>query len=240
MNPVEILEIGEPAVSGVTSRPFRCMGDDDNCYYVKLGNALPDERVCEWIFTHLAREMGLPTAECRIVHLAKELSQKSAWDTTEFGHGLGFGSLSVESAEDFQPGDVQDVSHPLQAATLLFDWWVLNEDRKLGKAGGNPNLLMSVNKECVLIDFGNSMDADFDEIAFFEDHAFGASKQYWAVPEHRKEWSDLALAAMRRLDAIWNQVPAEWETPNLQLDGIKNLLDRVASKSKEFWKPFVQ
>jgi len=70
------------------------------------------------------------------------------------------------------------ISDDLRARLLIFDWWVMNPDRILTKAGGNPNLLWSLSQNQLhVIDHNLSlaphkMPATFLEFA--EDHVFGA------------------------------------------------------------------
>lgn len=177
--PIEITEITERPPTGVSSRPFRCLGEDGFGYYVKLGTALPDEKIAEWMFGFLASELGLPTPIGAIVLVDEELSRNAVLDTSEFGHGIGYGSREVAAAHDLTAPDAEGIETSLMAETLLFDWWILNEDRKLGQFGGNPNILISSEKEISLIDHGNAMDQDFDPDAFFEDHAFRQIRDYW-------------------------------------------------------------
>ncbi|MEO0415692.1 MAG: HipA family kinase, partial [Verrucomicrobiota bacterium] len=160
-DPVEIVEIGERPLTGVSSCPFCCRGADGYWYFVKLGNALPEEKINEWIFGYLAAEMGLPTPEGRVVRVGKDISAWSGGDTTEFGYGEGYGSREFASSNDIEFGQVESVNSTLQTEVLLFDWWIRNEDRKLGALGGNPNLLINQKEEVVLIDHGNAMDSEF-------------------------------------------------------------------------------
>lgn len=57
------------------------------------------------------------------------------------------------------------------ARILLFDWWVRNTDRRLGRRSGNPNVLwLPKEKEVRMIDHEQAFDPHFDRQAIFREH----------------------------------------------------------------------
>lgn len=235
---VRITDIGERPVTGVSSCPFLCTGEDGNRYYVKLGNALPEEKISEWIFSFLAEKMGLPTPVGRLVLVDKDLSESSALDTSEFGSGTGYGSTEVFNTDELAYEHLGSLAPRLKAETLLFDWWIQNEDRKLGPLGGNPNILIDSGMKCWLIDHGNALDREFDAVAFFDDHAFQDQKAYWQDKDRREDWIEKAKNNISGLKERWQQLPEEWQPADF--NRIEKLLKRPDDKSSEFWKPFLQ
>ena len=245
LEPIPIIEISERAITGVSSRPFRCLGEDGHAYYVKLGNALAEERVLEWLFGHLAAEMGLPTPGVRLVSIAESLSRESAWDTQEFGCGIGFGSCEIPNSVDLRPEHLAQVPEKLQADTLCFDWWIQNEDRKMGPFGGNPNILFSIpnpsellHPEFHLIDHGNAMDSSFNREDFWKEHAFASAKQRWEDETRRSEWISTAESAIGRLETDWNDLPENWFVESgLQIGEVSKLLE-APWNDDTFWTSF--
>ena len=243
MNPyLQIIEIGERPPTGVSSCPFRCVGEDGFGYYVKLGTALPDERIAEWMFGFLADKMGLPTPVGRLVQVDEALSRSSALDTVEFGYGIGFGSREIIEGDDLSAVQIDLIPRKIRAETLIFDWWIGNEDRKLGAIGGNSNLLIDPNDDVFLIDHGNALDPDFDEAAFFEGHAFALDRSYWDDSGRRKDWSQRAQKVARYLSQRWLEIPDEWldENPTTSLDSIEANLSLAWESYDLFWESFLR
>lgn len=237
---VEIIEIGERAPTGVSSNPFRCIGDDGNRYFVKLGNARDREKTCEWMGGFLAHRMGLHTPVGRIVFVDEKLSTYSAWDTSEFGFGIGYGSEELKGGEELSYADLEVVSLSVRSEILLFDWWIRNEDRKLGELGGNPNILKSKDVPYCLIDHGNAFDAQFDEKDFFRDHACQSTRFRWREESARENWLRNAEAAMIPLKERWDLIPEEWFEQNFQMtfQGVLDILHLPWKSPDAFWAPF--
>jgi len=237
---IEITEIGERSITGVSSRPFKCQGDDNLDYYVKLGNAIPDEKINEWVFGFLANQMELPTPPGKIVSVNQALSKSSLIDTTEFGHGLGYGSLEFPDSNELESQKIKIIDQTLQSEILLFDWWILNEDRKLGKLGGNPNLLIDHHNQISLIDHGNAMDEDFCINNFFSDHAMTDTKTLWRDSSKRKHWLHKAQQQLHEVKMRWKSLPEEWLSngSTLTLQKVLNRLEYPFTTNSNFWEPF--
>jgi hypothetical protein len=91
--PIDIIAIeGRTSEGNGVSRPFRCLGEDDVRYFVKLKNAGYTQLVKEWIAGRLAQEMGLQAAEIRQVRIPKELVAGNEELERELGDGIAFGS----------------------------------------------------------------------------------------------------------------------------------------------------
>jgi hypothetical protein len=121
--PIDIIAIeGRTDVSNGVSRPFRCVGEDEAEYFVKLKNVGWNQLVKEWVAGRLAQEMGLPVAEFAQVRIAPELVAGNPEWETELGHGIAFGSRRVSPAERLSLAYVPHDPDGALSRILLFDW----------------------------------------------------------------------------------------------------------------------
>jgi hypothetical protein len=125
--PIDIIAIeGRTSEGNGVSRPFRCLGEDDARYFVKLKNSGYTQLVKEWIAGRLAQEMGLHAAEIRQVLIAKELVAGNEEFERELGHGIAFGSRRVEPAERLSMAFVrEDPDGVLSSLDPNPDFWSL-------------------------------------------------------------------------------------------------------------------
>ncbi|MGC1481839.1 MAG: HipA family kinase [Chthoniobacterales bacterium] len=244
--PVEIVEVLGRANAGVSTKPFKCRGEDGGLYYVKLGNSNVTGLQAEWIAGNLAKSMALPVADFALVQVTRELAESLPNEHRELGHGIGFGSLSAPvGSRELQNSDVGKPQIFTTLAQLLaFDAWVQNEDRKLGSVGGNPNALWLAAKArpLLLIDHDNAFDPTFEPSTFLDNHLARRAITHWFDVGHRAAWTEIARSAAELVPAIWESLPESWlfdtygdPTPSLNCSVIESILARPFSHSDEFW-----
>jgi hypothetical protein len=240
--PINIIAIeGRTEESNGVSRPFRCVGEDEAEYFVKLKNVGWNHLVKEWIAGRLAQEMGLPAAEIAQVRIAPELVKGNADYETSLGSGVAFGSMRVNPAERLSLAFLPTNSDPGLSRILLFDWWIRNSDRALTETGGNPNLLWQIDKrQVVVFDHDNAFDEDLNPDHFWQFHALRNHRNSWE-PARREEMSTWLDAGVACLDRIWDELPEEWlldsyGDPRCTLDkpGLQGVLSSFKT-NPDFW-----
>lgn len=218
---VRIVEIFGRAQQGVT-RPFLCRGDDDVLYYVKGRGAGLRSMCCEWVAGRLAEEMGLPIPRFEIAEVPTALVAGSDRDDIrELGAGPVFASTRVAGATEISWSEAEKLPLGLMAKVLLFDRWVMNEDRSLSALGGNPNLLMGPDeggaRRLWVFDFNLAFDVQFSPEQFWRIHLFSDLLPEWSLA-FRAEQEPAMQAALAKLPEIYQTMPMEW----LHLDGDTN------------------
>lgn len=234
MNTVTITEILGRAEQGMT-RPFLCRADDGRLYYAKGRFAGLRSLCCEWVAGNLARAFGMPVPDFAIADVPTHLVEGSdRTDIRELGAGPVFASSRLEHAREITWEEAKDWHPDVRARVLLFDWLVKNEDRSLSALGGNPNLLVTAEREgewdedsrtkeranfhqCLwTFDFNLAFDPDFDENRFSGCHIFGNT----IIPEAlRAEFEGKMATALAQLPRIFASMPTEW----LYVDGDESL-----------------
>lgn len=208
---VEIVEIIGRSEQGIT-KPFICRGDDDQIYFVKGRGAGNRSLICEWVAGQLGRRLGLPIAPFEIVDVPQELlSIASRDDLAELGAGKAFGSRIVQVVE-LLVSHLAYVPEKTQRDVVAFDWWIRNDDRTLGEAGGNPNLFWDERSGgLVVIDHNQAFDPTFSLQNFIDLHAF---REEWDVLTGdwvmQQEYVQRFMAALSDWGDICNTVPPEW------------------------------
>jgi hypothetical protein len=159
--------------SGIT-RPFICVGQDGETYYVKGAGAGRHSLVSEWVAGQLGRAFGLPVQAFVLAQVpAALMAAKGGPDLAELGEGVVFASLKLPHAQELTRITRNRVSLELGRDVLVFDWWVRNQDRALTDNGGNPNLLWDTKAgSLAVIDHNLAFDPDFDADQFAQLHVF--------------------------------------------------------------------
>ena len=239
---VTIEQVRSRAEQGIT-RPFLCLGDDGNWYYVKGRGIGLRSLLCEWIAGRLAQAFGLPVAAFEQVAVPPELIQ-TAWrsDLSDLGAGLAFGSRRHEFAQELSISHIHHVDPSLRQEVLVFDWWVHNQDRTLTERGGNPNLLWDqAVGGLVVIDHNQAFDPDFDPRAFlaqhvFADHVAGVFDDL----DNRARYGERMERALTVFDIACGEAPAEWwwvddgVPADFDRQRVRTLLERFGTD--DFWR----
>lgn len=219
---------------------FRCLGTDQQYYYVKGHNVGRDDQAKEWICGNLAKAFGLPVADFCLAEVDECLYEYLPAPLKKIGSGICFASREVKNAEWLQPNLIAHKVPPkLQNDLLVFDWWVKNGDRNYG----NPNLLwVSNEKRLAVIDHNLTFDSDVTEKSFFEHHIFSEAKDrvfsdLAYIAEYRDKISKVILEFHPAVEVILDAWP--WrdleETRPFELDSAALLSILEEYKNRDFW-----
>ncbi len=234
---LQVRQILDRAKQGRTV-PFLCTADDGQTYFVKGKYAGLHSLVAEWVAGRLARELGLPVPEFRMIEVTAEALRYTALeDKQELGAGVWFGSQRVDLAENLAWSQVSLVPRPLQAQVLLFDRWVNNNDRHLTALGGNVNLLWTAAEPRLhTIDHNLAFDAG-DPDASMETHVFREAAALW-TPDFCAAQAGQMRAAAETLNAVWAEMPEEWTEieHHVTRERVQHLLWRFEENPANFWR----
>ncbi|MCW7555950.1 hypothetical protein NX722_25640 [Endozoicomonas gorgoniicola] len=232
----EVLTELKQGYSGV----FRCLGADQQYYYVKGHNVGRDDQAREWICGKLAQAFGLPIADFCLAEIDECLHQYLPDSMKKIGSGVCFASREVKHAEWLQPNLIaHKVSAELQSDLLVFDWWVKNGDRNYG----NPNLLWVSNEEkLAVIDHNLAFDSEVTEESFFEHHIFSEAKhRIFTDLAHIAEYRDKIAQAISEFQPAVDVIKEVWpwrdleETRPFELDSAALLAILEEYKNNDFW-----
>lgn len=235
-----ITEVIERTAQGMT-RPYLCMADDGEAWYVKSAGAHWRSVVCEWVAGRLAAAFGLPLPPIAQPEVDEALAeaQRTLGDS-DLAAGPAFGSQRVEHVRDFEPTLLGQCAQAFRRDLVAFDWWVRNADRTLGDMAGNPNLLwVSAESQPVVIDHNLAFDPDFDVPRFVQTHVFRADFQ--ALRDDlvtRAEYEQRFAALLPLVDTIWAEIPHNWiyredGQPRITRHEVEQVLGRV--QGADFW-----
>ena len=231
--------------------PFICKTEDGREIYVKPAGVLQESLIAEWIGGRLAQRMELPCAEMTLVDVPAQLAEANEIkEWRDFKAGIGFGSYAVgRDYRDLQASDLPKLPKELLASVYLFDYWIKNEDRKMGILGGNPNTLVSSDvSETSLIDHDNAFDLEFDLDEFKRYHLGATVAEICRGKEFQKEWLELAEAALAQLGDDWDELPESWlhsdldisNDPSYTIDRYQALLEAPFKDSELFWSELLK
>jgi hypothetical protein len=248
--PTLITELLGRADAGVSVTPFICRTEDDRKVYVKPSGTHPESLIHEWIGGRLAHQMSLPAAEIDIIEVPLELAEANTRvDWSDFKAGIGFGSYFVgPEYRDLQASDLSHLGAELLADVLLFDYWIQNQDRRMGPIGGNPNTMVHYDRnEFYLIDHDNAFDSSFDMTLYNQLHIGRNQREYWLLADRRDAWSKKVETCLEHLDDFWQELPEEWlyseldsgSEPRYSLSPIRELLQKPLINSDTFWTPIL-
>jgi hypothetical protein len=200
-------------VGTCVSRPFKVKAEDDHIYWLKgCGSGWTRRELCyELLAARMATELGLPIAHYELLDVSAEILEFCAVpEIRDLRAGPAFGSLHVADGASLLPVTIKDVPESLRWKILLFDWWIQNADRILGKMGGNVNLLWSPNScQLTVIDHNNAFDNTFDETAFFDNHVFRDERNRIPAPFLLEQTASFANITAR-LPELIDDFPSEW------------------------------
>jgi hypothetical protein len=185
--------------------------------------------VKEWLCGRIGTQMGLPIPPIELVYMDVAAGQFSVYpEAADLAACPGFGSKLVEPADILTVASIGEVAAELRAAILLFDWWVLNEDRH----DGNTNLLWQPSERRLhVIDhnltFGSGTPEDF-----WRDHIFRRDRDRISLLRPGKLAQMTAI--IEQLPNLWRELPDKWQEGCLiQLGQIDAVLRRCQSEA--FW-----
>ncbi|WP_415888437.1 HipA family kinase [Neptuniibacter sp. SY11_33] len=219
--------------------PFICTVNR-SFYYAKGSNTQPKGLINEWVCACLAKKFGLPVPEFCLLRLDSCLK---GIVSEEWVHDLGFeflfGSKSVAPCEKITISDIENYPPDLKRDILVFDAWILNNDRMLTASGGNPNLLITMPKaELKVIDHNLAFDTEFNQKDLRNFHVF--SKVLETHPIQLPEQADYCErfeSVMDDFDDIVSQIPDEWleslSCSGAYLSEIKGILNKY--KDESYW-----
>jgi len=230
-----IIAVVDRSVQGATL-PFKCILESDQSeVYVKGDYAGYDTCIAEIVSYEIAKILELPIPEARIVTLPSAIEQQTLRDDiNELGQGDWFGSIIIPWTSNIQYPQIKSIPLELRKKILLFDIWICNGDRQLGKNDGNPNILYSSNGVFHVMDhnlaFGN------DSLEYFKkEHIFADLFESLRDKEFQESIRPLMLEAYEKLDEIWEYLPDEWvEKGLITLSKISSILGRINDES--FWR----
>ena len=245
--PVEVVRIIRRSTQGVTN-PFLCEGADGTRYWAKGNNAGKRALCCEWLAGCLAQKIGLPLPSFAVLRVPKEILDNCMGQSfAELGSGLVFGSCHIDGAQEIGFEDAMTVMRKqpeLADQTLVFDWWIRNEDRTLGEKGGNPNILIRVNdRQMHIIDHNIAFDRKWDEGRFFAGHVF-SSRRNTLVPNWLLAFRDTLRQGYTEIEDIWAEMPDDWKyhdseltlPVDISIEEVRGILDRVETEWDGVWK----
>jgi len=229
--------------SGMT-RPFICVGEDGETYYVKGAGAGRHSLVSEWVAGQLARTFGLPVQDFLLAEVPAALMVgKGLPDLAELGEGVVFASRKLPHAQELTRITRDRVSEDLGSDILVFDWWIRNQDRALTDNGGNPNLLWDMQADALaVIDHNLAFDPDFNADQFAELHVFADRwNRVFADFDRRAAYVQRMDRVLQTLPTLRANIPEAWwwvadDVPaKISWEAISDCLKRC--HRADFWSP---
>ncbi|WP_411844627.1 HipA family kinase [Roseibacillus persicicus] len=202
------------SAGGVSIRPFIGRSEGGEKFFLKPCGSLADSLIAEFIGSSLAQAVGLPVADFEIVMIPAKLAKFSLKpDFSELSAGPAFASRALgDDYIDLTSDQLTSLDEQQLAELYLFDFWIRNSDRILGKQSGNPNALCSiVTKELAIIDHDNAFSPDFSPREHQSIHFATAQKRVWADKAKQKQWLEKVHPLIsEQLPVYWGQLPKEW------------------------------
>lgn len=209
---ITAVEIVRQSQQGFSIKPFIIRGDDDCSYFVKgHAKAGGPALISELLGAELGSRLGLPIPPWRLMHIPERLiSFSTIANVDDLRGGLAFASRAVDNASDFNLSHINGTPIDLRRRILLFDWWIRNEDRYLGRQGGNVNLILDANGDVSVIDHNLAFDRTFDEDAFMDGHVFRECRSFFRDLIVRQDFMRMLGDVMDSWDTITALLPNDW------------------------------
>ncbi|WP_147274592.1 HipA family kinase [Phyllobacterium bourgognense] len=241
---IEIQEVLRRSEQGITE-PYICRGTDTKLYYVKGKGAGYDSLVKEWVAGQLARRLGLPIPTFHVVVVPRELYEIGRKESLrDLGHGSLFGSEQVMNVNELSVLNSDAIPAELKREIVAFDWWVMNGDRTLTEAGGNPNILWSeTNSQPFIIDHNLAFDTGVTLRSLLESHIFaGSLKEICESSGLQAHYKAKFQNALTNWQNIVSDIPERWYYEDdalsvqsrISIDSIEVTLQRYQAQA--FWK----
>jgi hypothetical protein len=227
------------------TKPLLFSCDDGNQYVVKFMSNPCGAKVLvhEFIASELAKALGLPVADGKIIYFSSELiDQTPELQKLHVQPGVHFGSLfydpiTLPKGRNLLQNCVNLYDMP---GIMVFDHWICNRDR----ANNHHNLLVHLGEDhhkLYMIDHASSFYSTkrsgqiLRESAPFMDVFWGDMYQQFKPLLTDKGLFDTYIQAIEafpneEIERIVNLVPKEWEPDQTELDALVQYL--IFRKSK--------
>lgn len=212
-----------------------CRSTEGVQYVVKTRRSGRETMVKEWVFGRIGHELGLPIPPIEIVVFDDPIQAKHAIleEARALAESPGFASKWVESVSTFDPASVSTVPPELRRSILLFDWWILNDDR----TDENPNLLWGANIEQLhVIDHNLAMSSDAPE-EFWERHIFRGDRSALSDRAFRVSSERQMEGILRRLPDFWQELPEAWTDQLSRPTYLETAAMLERFHEEDFWRP---
>lgn len=233
---LSVQEIVEKIASGITE-PYLCRLNDERLYALKGRQALARGLIAEIVCAQLGTRIGLPIPEFAVASVDIELISASGDDDFNYavGPGCAFASLWRDSTIPINRSWLQRIDRSTLARVYVFDHWIRNGDRTLTELGGNPNLLIDLASDTlVVIDHNLAFSNTYDP----SELQLHACRQAWldeaADLVFKQECEASMAASLADIPAIFTSLPAQWHDaePDMETE-IVSILNRF--RNPEFW-----
>lgn len=212
MDELPVIEVIERIESGATS-PYRCRLEDEKVYAVKGKGALFSGLISEVVCAKLGKELGLPIPDFAIARVEKELVSAANDKELEraVGEGLAFASVWHEPTVPINRSRLIELDQTLLAKIYVFDHWIQNGDRSLTELGGNPNMLIDLrDNSLVMIDHNLAIFSGYDP----EELKVHACREAWLDEGQnlvfKQECKTAFTAAIGKVPEIVQSLPDDW------------------------------
>ena len=235
---MDVIELIQRTEQGMTS-PWIARLDDNLLYYIKGQQALCRGLVIELLCAELGVLLGLPVPPYKVAYLDPSLLKYNQEAFKDFDGEIYevFASRQVEEFQEIKYSEIANVSEAEAKLLFFFDYLIQNEDRTLGRLGGNPNLLFnSLTNEIAVIDHNLGFDINFNFDSYKEHHIFSSlwycpQRDLHLIPELRAKLPNL----IQQLRAYVDDIPQEWlENQPKLIEEIFNRLELY--KEDDFWE----
>jgi hypothetical protein len=241
---IDIEEVIGRSEQGITE-PYICRGSDGNLYFVKGKRAGYDSLIKEWVAGRLGQLIGLPIPPFSKMTMPRELYELGRDGLLgDLGFGVLFGSQQMPSVNELSFLNAASLDPGLKRDIAAFDWWIMNGDRTLSEAGGNPNILWSeAEGRPFVIDHNLAFDSAVTLHSQLSSHIFATSLAEICNAHALQSHYDARFEeALLNLPAIINDIPERWH----YLDDALTIESHLSTKALEasltrfradtFWK----
>ncbi|KXJ57469.1 MAG: hypothetical protein AXW15_13535 [Neptuniibacter sp. Phe_28] len=227
-------------------RPFLCTADNGQPYFVKGKNAGIRGLIKEWICAKLAQAYGLPIPEPEILTIDPRLVKlaKPEWHD-DLSCNFLFGSKSVAPCEILTYSGISYIPELELRDLLVFDHWIMNDDRNLTVKGGNVNLLqrnapLHKERDWFIIDHNLAFDENYRDLP--SNLNFHVAYKAWQDNPidliDRVQYENRMGNTLTLLNTFIRDLPHEWiewlaENDDTYMAKLQSTLDRYTQD--EFW-----
>lgn len=233
-----VVEIIRPMNEGST-RPYLCKCDDGFMYVLKSKPSMTQKNLLsELISGCLAKSIGLPLPEFKIVFVPEELVEFTPDLQRDISTGHAFASQYIEGAVALtftQSRNETIIPIEQQKLIYLLDNVILNGDRTLTEKGGNVNILYDVSHDkYYLIDHNLSFDQDVQPDDFLW-HVYSPRSRKWVYDMiDRVIYRQKVLDCTKKLPEIMGLIPTDWIVEDQFSAFVTQTLEKA--NQDKFWR----